>query len=146
MWLGSIFLLSRRVSFHVTLSFHMTKLHWNDSSVSCEMTLFVTVEKWTLSPTPNYDGKYTLKRVSICFRNIYDLAFKIIVCLLTLNNSELKNNQIIYRYREVFSKTVKESLGPIHDWKNRIEGCSKALKEQFSPLSKCYLTVNWSVS
>ena len=29
--LGSIFLLSRRVSFHLTLSFHMTKLHWNDS-------------------------------------------------------------------------------------------------------------------
>ena len=28
---GSIFLLSLRVFFHVTLSFHMTKLHWNDS-------------------------------------------------------------------------------------------------------------------
>ena len=28
---GSIFLLSRRVSFHVTLSLHKTKLHWNDS-------------------------------------------------------------------------------------------------------------------
>ena len=29
--LGSIFLVSRRVSFHVTLSFQFTKLHWNDS-------------------------------------------------------------------------------------------------------------------
>ena len=28
-FLGSIFLLSRRVSFHLTLSFHTTKLHWN---------------------------------------------------------------------------------------------------------------------
>ena len=39
--LGSIFLLSRR------LSFHPTKLHWNDSA-SGEMTLIGTVEKWTL--------------------------------------------------------------------------------------------------
>ena len=28
---GSIFLLSRRVSFQLTLSFHITKLNWNDS-------------------------------------------------------------------------------------------------------------------
>ena len=45
--LGSIYLLSQRVSFQVTLSFHRTK--YTEMTVSREMTLFVTVEKWTLS-------------------------------------------------------------------------------------------------
>ena len=66
--LGSIFLPSRRVSFHLTLSFQCNFVMWNDSvswndtlcdskkldpytemTLSREMTLFATVEKWTLT-------------------------------------------------------------------------------------------------
>ena len=84
---GSIFLLSRRASFHLTLSFHMTKLHWNDSvmwndalrdsrkmdpytemTVSGKMTLFMTVEKWTLR-NPVYDRQFLVQFCKILVQN-----------------------------------------------------------------------------